>query len=201
MTLYCHLHESRNCLSCAACRMKCTCPRFFPVGCQVDHVISEKHGGTTIESNLAYACAFCNRSKGTDIGSVLPQEGEFLRFYNSRVDRWADHFRVENRGLQLLRRNDDSYTRARGPPHPPRNADRSTRAAHLSLSRASLCTLKIEPVVRFWLITPRIRRRWTRLYVKNGMWPYFNRRSPGSHVAYCPLRLNLRLYQVSGHKW
>ena len=65
------------------------------VGCQVDHVISEKHGGATIESNLAYACAFCNRFKGTDIGSVLSQKGEFLRFYNPRVDRWADHFRLD----------------------------------------------------------------------------------------------------------
>lgn len=27
-------------------------------GCQVDHIISEKHGGQTVLENLAYACAF-----------------------------------------------------------------------------------------------------------------------------------------------
>jgi hypothetical protein len=30
-------------------------------GCQVDHVVSEKHGGPTEESNLALACSVCNR--------------------------------------------------------------------------------------------------------------------------------------------
>lgn len=65
------------------------------VGCQVDHIISEKHGGLTIETNLAFACAFCNRYKGTDIGSVIQETGEFLRFYNPRVDCWANHFRLD----------------------------------------------------------------------------------------------------------
>ena len=40
-------------------------------GCQVDHIISEKHGGPTQESNLAYACSYCNRNKGSDIGSIV----------------------------------------------------------------------------------------------------------------------------------
>jgi len=33
------------------------------LGCQVDHVIAEKHGGATDADNLSYACTFCNRSK------------------------------------------------------------------------------------------------------------------------------------------
>src|SRR6185295_6548774 len=40
-------------------------------GCQVDHIISEKHGGQTDANNLAYACAPCNRAKGSDVGSVV----------------------------------------------------------------------------------------------------------------------------------
>ena len=40
-------------------------------GCQMDHIISEKHGGPTEVDNLAYACVFCNRAKGSDIGSML----------------------------------------------------------------------------------------------------------------------------------
>ncbi|MBI3245425.1 MAG: HNH endonuclease [Deltaproteobacteria bacterium] len=61
-------------------------------GCEVDHIISEKHGGQTAADNLAYACAFCNRSKGSDIGSVVQQTGNFVRFYSPRIDQWAEHF-------------------------------------------------------------------------------------------------------------
>ena len=63
------------------------------LGCQVDHVVSEKHGGATDSDNLAYACTFCNRAKGSDIGSVAAT-GEFTRFFNPRTDRWRDHFRL-----------------------------------------------------------------------------------------------------------
>jgi len=61
-------------------------------GCQVDHVIAEKHGGLTVAENLSYACAFCNRAKGTDIGSIAPSTGQFTRFFNPRTDCWDDHF-------------------------------------------------------------------------------------------------------------
>src|SRR2546423_3917627 len=63
-------------------------------GCEVDHVISEKHGGPTELSNLAYACLFCNRTKGSDVGSIVPPltSGAFCRFFNPRTDLWADHF-------------------------------------------------------------------------------------------------------------
>jgi HNH endonuclease len=61
-------------------------------GCAVDHVISEKHGGPTEEGNLAYACVFCNRAEGSDIGSLDWVSGEFVRFFNPRTDRWTDHF-------------------------------------------------------------------------------------------------------------
>jgi 5-methylcytosine-specific restriction endonuclease McrA len=42
------------------------------LGCQVDHIISEKHGGPTLADNLAYACAFCNRAKGSDMVHSRP---------------------------------------------------------------------------------------------------------------------------------
>lgn len=63
--------------------------------CQVDHIISEKHGGPTTLDNLAYACVYCNRFKGSDVGSVLWPSGELVRFYNPRTDHWADHFQIE----------------------------------------------------------------------------------------------------------
>lgn len=64
-------------------------------GCEVDHIISLKHGGSSEPDNLAYACALCNRAKGSDVGSVSTL-GEFTRFFNPRTDRWAEHFRLED---------------------------------------------------------------------------------------------------------
>ena len=56
-------------------------------GCQVDHIISEKHGGLTAPENLAYACTLCNRAKGTDVGSVAWTPSGFIRLFNSLTFR------------------------------------------------------------------------------------------------------------------
>lgn len=63
-------------------------------GCEVEHIISLKHGGSSDLENLAYAGAFCNRHKGSDVGSIL-ESGEFSRFYNPRTDNWAEHFQLD----------------------------------------------------------------------------------------------------------
>lgn len=65
-------------------------------GCEVDHIISRKHGGITDLSNLALSCARCNRAKGTDVGSVSTATGSFTRLFNPRIDRWEQHFALEN---------------------------------------------------------------------------------------------------------
>jgi hypothetical protein len=69
-------------------------------GCEVGHIISEKHGGATDSENLAYACAVCNRAKGSDVGSIVPHTGGFVRFFNPRIDRWAEHFTLA--GLTIV---------------------------------------------------------------------------------------------------
>jgi hypothetical protein len=69
-------------------------------GCQIDHIISEKHAGLTEPENLAYACAFCNRFKGSDVGSIDWETDAFVRFYNSRTDRWRGHF--EWQGIRII---------------------------------------------------------------------------------------------------
>ena len=61
-------------------------------GCEVDHILSVKHGGLTVVENLAYACFHCNRHKGTDLGSVSMRTETLVRFYNPRLDRWKEHF-------------------------------------------------------------------------------------------------------------
>lgn len=63
---------------------------FFPH--EIDHVIPEKHGGTTEADNLALTCWRCNRHKGTDLGSFDPLTGNFSFLYNPRTQRWSDHF-------------------------------------------------------------------------------------------------------------
>ena len=73
-------------------------------GCEIDHVISRKHGGITDPFNLAFACARCNRAKGSDFGSVLPAGGQYCRLFNPRIDRWEDHFSLE--GSQIVGRSD-----------------------------------------------------------------------------------------------
>lgn len=73
-------------------------------GCEVDHIISEKHGGQTKSDNLAYACTFCNRAKGSDIGSLVWPAGTFSRFFNPRVDPWSAHFALD--GIQIVALSD-----------------------------------------------------------------------------------------------
>ena len=71
-------------------------------GCEVDHVISLKHGGLTVPENLAYACFHCNRHEGTDLGSVSVRTAILVRFYNPRVDRWKEHFDWSEGRIELV---------------------------------------------------------------------------------------------------
>ncbi len=62
---------------------------------EVEHIISEKHKGATVLANLALACPYCNRFKGTDLRSVDVETGQLTPFFNPRAQAWADHFRLE----------------------------------------------------------------------------------------------------------
>jgi len=61
----------------------------------VDHIISRKHGGASIPSNLAYACYRCNLWKGTDLASVDAETGLLAPLYHPRQEEWSSHFRVD----------------------------------------------------------------------------------------------------------
>jgi len=85
---------------------------------QIEHIISEKHGGATTSENLACSCVFCNRFKGSDVASVSPTTGQVVRLYHPRRDRWEDHFQINGAMIvpitevaevtaRLLRFNDD----------------------------------------------------------------------------------------------
>ncbi len=66
---------------------------------EADHVISRQHGGSDEFGNLAFACLFCNRCKGTNVGSIGPS-GKLVRLYNPRTDRWDAHFQLEGSVIQ-----------------------------------------------------------------------------------------------------
>jgi hypothetical protein len=71
-------------------------------GCEVDHIISEKHGGPTTAENLAYSCMYCNRFKGSDIASIAASTGQIVRLFNPRTDRWDDHFAIDGAIIKPL---------------------------------------------------------------------------------------------------
>lgn len=59
---------------------------------ELDHIISEKHGGSTTAENLCLSCFDCNRFKGSDIGSLDKETESFRSFFNPRQMLWDDHF-------------------------------------------------------------------------------------------------------------
>lgn len=62
----------------------------------MEHIIAEKHGGVTSAENLALACPYCNRAKGTDLGSIDPDTGTLTPFFNPRIQAWQKHFQVND---------------------------------------------------------------------------------------------------------
>jgi hypothetical protein len=62
---------------------------------EVEHIVAEKHGGTTTADNLALACPYCNRHKGTDLGSLDPETGDLTPLFNPRTQEWQQHFALD----------------------------------------------------------------------------------------------------------
>lgn len=69
---------------------------------EMEHIIAEKHGGATVAENLALACPYCNRAKGTDLGSLDPETGQLTPFFNPRVQVWTEHFRLDGATIVSL---------------------------------------------------------------------------------------------------
>ena len=68
----------------------------------IDHIVSRKHGGLSDIENLAYACALCNRSKGSDLASINGRGDEIVRMFHPRHDRWADHFQLDGCSIRAI---------------------------------------------------------------------------------------------------
>ena len=91
---------------------------------QIDHIISVKHGGRTVMENLAFACVFCNRQKGSDLGTILPGTQDIFRFFNPRIDAWADHFKLTGAIIEPLDEIAEGTVRIFGFNHPDRILER-----------------------------------------------------------------------------
>lgn len=63
---------------------------------EMEHIIAEKHGGATSLDNLALACPYCNRAKGTDLGSIDPATNKLTPFFNPRTQQWQEHFHLSD---------------------------------------------------------------------------------------------------------
>jgi hypothetical protein len=66
---------------------------------QVDHIIPEKHLGTSALSNLAWACFRCNNAKSTDIASYDADTGALTPLYNPRTQNWGEHFMTDENAV------------------------------------------------------------------------------------------------------
>lgn len=64
-------------------------------GCQIDHVISRKHGGRSESDNLAWACACCNANKGSDVGTLAGIPPQLTPLFHPRTDRWGKCFHLD----------------------------------------------------------------------------------------------------------
>jgi hypothetical protein len=89
-----------------------------------ERLLAEKHGGETTADNLALVCFFCNRHKGSDLGSLDPESGALTPLFHPRRHQWDEHFRLvgarvvphtaEGRvTVRLLRLNDPARLRER----------------------------------------------------------------------------------------
>lgn len=68
--------------------------RYATFAHEVDHIVARKHGGSDAPDNLAYACAQCNRFKGSDIASIDPETGRLTALFHPRTQEWTEHFRL-----------------------------------------------------------------------------------------------------------
>ncbi len=89
------IERANNC--CEYCRLSQT-DNFFTF--HVDHIISQKHDGTSQFENLCLSCPNCNIRKGSDIAGADPitQAPTFL--FHPRNDVWHEHFEIIDSHIQ-----------------------------------------------------------------------------------------------------
>jgi hypothetical protein len=68
----------------------------------IEHIVPLSRGGSSDETNLWLACAWCNSYKGTKTHAEDPMTGKDVPLFNPRTQRWQDHFRWSEDGLRII---------------------------------------------------------------------------------------------------
>ena len=74
---------------------------------QVDHIVSQKHGGTSDSQNFAWACTRCNSWKGSDASAIAfrtscPETGEAVPLFHPRRHGSEEHFELRGYRIEPL---------------------------------------------------------------------------------------------------
>jgi hypothetical protein len=91
------IDRANNC--CEYCRLSQDDSTF---SFQIDHIISEKHGGQTTPDNLSLSCPHCNAFKGSDIASIDRDTDQLTLLYNPRTRLWHSHFYLNGPLIEAL---------------------------------------------------------------------------------------------------
>jgi hypothetical protein len=59
---------------------------------EIDHIIPESQGGTSVEENLILACPMCNSHKSDRVEALDPFSQEMTPLFHPRHDDWLVHF-------------------------------------------------------------------------------------------------------------
>ena len=67
-----------------------------------EHILPIALEGTDDADNLAFACLFCNLSKGARIASLDPATNLEVALFNPRLQTWSKHFRWSRDTLNII---------------------------------------------------------------------------------------------------
>jgi HNH endonuclease len=59
---------------------------------EIDHIIPEARGGTSVEENLWLPCPMCNSHKADRQEALDPESRAMVALFNPRAERWEEHF-------------------------------------------------------------------------------------------------------------
>lgn len=84
---------------CSYCQ---TPARYIFAPMEVDHIWPVALGGQSDESNLCYACPYCNGYKGMQVDAVDPLTNEKIPLFNPRTKKWSEHFKWGEDATQVI---------------------------------------------------------------------------------------------------
>jgi hypothetical protein len=68
---------------------------------EIDHIVPQALGGTTVEANLWLACSLCDDHKSDRIAAADPTTGRTVRQFDPRRMKWSEHFAWLTDGIMI----------------------------------------------------------------------------------------------------